>query len=505
MKAFVPVSLSAQHQRLLQRLSDRLEAVTDRQLLLFSAAWVLGGGLVLQLVLLPYVFPQFHWGHGLILDQDSRGFHLYALENAEKIRTVGWSAWEWTPETSVIALASALYVLVWPEPWVVLPVNALLFAAAIWAVRRALAITFDSGAVGLAAVLPFFLYPSFVPIWGQLHRDVNTGAGFCLVLCGLVLAGHKGPRSASFWSALLVALTGTMLILLSRTHAAAVVAAGTVAYAVLVLPTPRVERLRVIIIAAVVVVAAASSISSWSTRFLFTTAPTPPVSASSPVPEAAAAPPASSGATATPAPPPAAESDWSSFQLPRLRRVDRQVRGMNYCLPAPADNIYDKLLYGLCWVREGFVVDSIRLHAASGYDFDVRLRTTGDFVAYGPRALTVALLEPGPGRWLRESTPIGTLGRYLVPFEMTVAYGCFVLAAVFGYRAFRRAEVWALVMFCLTYILFYVTATSQIGTLYRMRAFAFAILVSTALATVFASLNGSMNRSAPRSTAEARP
>ena len=88
---------------------------------------------------------------------------------------------------------------------------------------------------------------------------------------------------------------------------------------------------------------------------------------------------------------------------------------------------------------------------------------------------------------------------------MIVAYGCFVLAAVFGYRAFRRAEVWALLMFCLTYILVFVTATSQMGTLYRMRAFAFGIVVSTALAAVFAGLQGSLNRAAANSRAEARP
>jgi hypothetical protein len=42
------------------------------------------------------------------------------------------------------------------------------------------------------------------------------------------------------------------------------------------------------------------------------------------------------------------------------------------------------------------------------------------------------------------------------------------------------------IAFSLTYIVFYVFATPQLGTVYRMRAFAFAIVISTALAAVIA-------------------
>jgi len=441
------------HNESIQRVFDRLERVSDWQLFAFCMLWVIGGGLSLQFIFLPYVVPHAHWGHGLIAGQDSVGFHLAAVETAHKIRVQGWSAWELTPVNYSIALASAIYAVTYPEPWVVLPVNGALFGIVIVAVRRLLAVTFDSRATGLVGVTPFFVFPSFVPIWGQLHRDLNTGAGLSLVLCGLVLAAHKRREAPGILRCSAIALAGVGLIWLSRSYALAIVAAGTVVFAAVALLTRGCERVRVSVVALVVVLAAMSSTGSWTTRML---------------------PPAGTPAAAT-----EVQTPVAAASVPR---------GRDSCLPVPGRDIVDRLLYNLCFVREGFVVDSRRFQAGSGYDYEIRLRTARDFIAYGPRAVQVALLEPGPRRWMTETTPVGKLGSYFVPFEMLATYSCLLLAVLVAPKRVARLEVYALVAFCLTYTLFYTFVVAQLGTLYRMRAFALAIVVSTALAALVAQL-----------------
>ena len=49
-----------------------------------TVAWLV------QLVLLPYVFPAWHAGHGLLVGGDWIGFHNTAAAIAQRIRAEGW-------------------------------------------------------------------------------------------------------------------------------------------------------------------------------------------------------------------------------------------------------------------------------------------------------------------------------------------------------------------------------------------------------------------------------
>src|SRR5205085_3144807 len=139
-----------------------------------------------------------------------------------------------------------------------------------------------------------------------------------------------------------------------------------------------------------------------------------PASASIPEPSAEPAPagiprpdghdaiaesPASSSRQAIPAIPatPAGSPEWwASIPFLRLRRIDPRVPTYGSCAPYPSQTIFDKALFSLCHVREGFIGDARRFNAASGIDYDVRLRSQKDFAAYAPRAVGIALLEPLP-------------------------------------------------------------------------------------------------------------
>src|SRR3972149_2847474 len=80
--------------------------------------YTLLAGLLIQLILLPYVFPTMHAGDGLLLGGDWVGFNRLAIELADKIHAQGWSAWELKPDGQPVAgIASIFYFLIAPKPW----------------------------------------------------------------------------------------------------------------------------------------------------------------------------------------------------------------------------------------------------------------------------------------------------------------------------------------------------------------------------------------------------
>ena len=510
------VSIFESLRRSIQRLVARLERVSDGQLFACSILWVVIAGLALQLVVLPYITPFAHAGHGLIANLDSPGFHLMAIEMAETVRTVGfedWGHWQGYDYNYPVAITSLFY-LIYPEPWIQLPFNGVLFGVILVSVRNIVAILADSRGIALASLLPFFIFPSFVLIWGQPHRDLITGTGFSLVLYALALATYSTRKAAWLPALVMLAGVGMGLIWLSRPYALSLVAAATVAFATFAVFGRQSRRGRLLAVTAVVLVAAVVNIKGWTTEVRarvdlssaatvpgvartapaepvrtapaepVRTAPGEPVRTAPAEPEGQAAD--ASAATAARESATASVSDdspsgWSWW--PRSRRVvsSTAVSRAANCFPPPSRTA-DTLLYNLCHVREGMISAAQLAGASSGYDYDIRLRSAEDFVAYTPRALAFGLLEPGPRRWGTERTTLGRLATFFVPFEMITAYAAFLLALLFGRRRLARLHVWAVGAFCITYISIYAFAMPQLGGLYRMRVFAFAVVISTALA-----------------------
>ncbi len=490
----------------LRRLMQWADRVSDWQLFAFTVVWVVGGGLVLQFVVLPYVLPWLHWGHGLIAGMDWTNFHTIAIAKANQIQQDGWRAWEIRPNLQLPAgLASALYVLVYPEPWVVLPINGLFFAVAVTAVRRSVTVVFRSPAVGLCAVTPFFLFFSFVPIWGQLHKDVVSGAALALVLTALVQARQDNRQDASWLWPACTAVAGVWLAWLARPYSVFVLCASTAAFVALGFHGRPVPRRRLAGVAgAVLLISALLNVGPWRDTTAMMKAPVPP-----PQEELALADAGTGVAPRDTLSPRDSEAqsgerdrtgrglgphepEWPwVWRLPRSRMVPPELlfNDMKYntqrCAPNPSEGILDRLLYSVCDYREGFRAGG--LGAGSNHDYELRMRTLEDFVAYSPRALQVALIEPMPNRWGREKTDIGRLASYIVPFEMVVVYGALIAAAIVGRRWLAQRVIWAVLAYCFSYITFFVYTIPNMGTVYRMRAFAISIIVSLALAASVAS------------------
>lgn len=446
--------------------------VSDWTLFAFTLLWVVAGGLALQLMVLPYLLPDLHWGHGLIAGLDWTSFHGIAAAQAKRIGAEGWTAWELRPGGQFPAgLASVLYVLVTPEPWVILPVNGLLFATTVVAVRRLLEVTFGSRSAATIGLLPFFAYLSFVPIWGQIHKDVVSGAGFGLVVMALVAARSKAASTAVAVLVMMSVMGMTMLWLV-RPYAVFLVAGATIVYFVMTISGSSCNRRRLSVVsAAVVACACLSLLESDSNKDLKLVREVPRTMPPSPT-------------EATPLP----MSSW----FPRTRRLDPSVlandRALTYvaCAPPPtsASDVVDRLLFSACLYREGFRISGE--DAGSNHDYDIQMRIPGDYIAYIPRAMQLAVLEPRPARWRTEQSRIGKLATLFVPIEMLMAYGAFAAALLIARRQLFRVDVLAIIACCMTYIAFFVYTTPNMGTVYRMRAYPFAMIVSVALAATLA-------------------
>lgn len=430
----------------------RLEGVSDVRLFGAVAAWVIGGGLLLQLVVLPYVVPSVRARDGLIPRTDATRFHEIALAQASLIRTEGWSAWRAQPyDQAPAGVASAVYVLVYPAPWAMLPINAALFGIAVVATRRTLASMLGSRGVALAAVSPFFVFPSFVPIWGQIHKDIITGAGVLLVLCALELARSGGGGVRWIRNLCAAMLGGVGLIWLGRFYLLAVTLVSAVAFAGVAFLVPQSRRWRMAGIGGLLIVASVVGLTERSrdTR-VFHRART-------------------------------------EERVPAQRMVARppvvQPEG-SPCDPQPDSGAQgpDRMLYRLCRERQEFGARYSR--AASTFDIDRPLRTTEDFIRYFPRALAAGVLVPTPAQWGSARSQIGQLGSVLVPFEMAVAYAVLAWVAVLTVQGRTPNGLWPLLAFCATYILVHVYAVPNVGALYRMRAFTFVTLVCALLGVV---------------------
>jgi hypothetical protein len=172
-------------------------------------------GLAIQLVILPYVFPQLHAGNGLLAGRDWVGFHEQAVAHALRIAEGGWSEFRLRPDgdNAITGIAAFFYYLLWPKPWTLLPLSAAMFATGgvvLFSMVKQLDLE-DNEA--LIAILPYLVFPSALLQYGQIHKDVFCTAGVLVTLWSWVKLLH-GKRKA--WEILpLLAASAIALIVLS--------------------------------------------------------------------------------------------------------------------------------------------------------------------------------------------------------------------------------------------------------------------------------------------------
>lgn len=181
--------------------------------------WVIVTSVLVQFIILPFIIPERYAGHGLIEGGDWVGFYHIALDLADRVREYGWKEWELRPELQAPSgIAAAFFVVSGiDEPYVMLPLNATLFTMAVVELHRILrrAVPSEYAWVG---VIPLVVFPSSIPVFAQLHKDVFSILGIFLVLNSLWLYDLRINSNKAWFSIVVRTFFGLGLIWIVRPY-----------------------------------------------------------------------------------------------------------------------------------------------------------------------------------------------------------------------------------------------------------------------------------------------
>ncbi|MGB9794577.1 hypothetical protein, partial [Caldisericum exile] len=192
--------------------------------LLFSIYYIytLLVGFTIQFFVLPVLFPNTHWGHGLLVNGDWIQFHTEAVELAKKIAKEGWSVWSLQPEPShqsMSGITAFFYALTGIyEPWVMLFYNAFLHATSgvlLYFIYREFEI---SERLSLIFSAIFIIAPTSLTWTTQIHKDGLYIAGILLTMLAIVYS-FKNSIKKNIMSVVLGFIGGVLFWIVGRGYA----------------------------------------------------------------------------------------------------------------------------------------------------------------------------------------------------------------------------------------------------------------------------------------------
>jgi hypothetical protein len=413
--------------------------------------------LFVQLILLPLLFPQWNAGQGILAGGDSLGFHQLAVSLAEKIQTQGWSAWELRPQGQAPSgIAAVFYVLFLPHPWVLIPLYAGLHATAAFVLFKIILRLAKNRVLSFMAVLPFWLYPSAMLWYTQIHKDGYLIAGALLILLAWLRLGDAATwkRWQNVLISLILMFVGAFLAWIVRPYS--------------------VQMMQGISLAIVLLESILFARRFWRREWRLWQALT--AVAVVWVSVAALSPFTVGGINAE-------FSDQSGFAKATRQMASNSNKRLlvsnplflDECNPPPPawrysgwPDFVESKAYSLAITRERFRI--CFPGAASNIDVQVAFHYIGDILLYLPRAAEIAFLSPFPTDWFKAgSLPANTVMRRVSGFEMIGVYLglALLLYAVWRWRA--RLDIWITLIFCSGMMLIYGLVVANVGTLYRFR------------------------------------
>ncbi len=445
-----------------------------------------------QLLIIPVIFPAWHAGNGLLVGGDWVAFHQRAVEMSAMIRTDGWSAWELNPNGWVPAgIAAAFYALLWPQPWVLAPLNAAVHATSALLVIKILSAIKDDRGAAILAALPFAFFPSAMLWYTQIHRDGYSILGMLLFLYGLILIvrlygeNQKKSNIYNVMSGFVIACGGIVITWLIRPYHAVIfqytgllLFLPTCGYLILS-ATKQVMNWKEIIFKIAVFILLLLTISSLTKigdsgkyQRLPQMVSISEITATEATKahESPAAPRILLASAAGTLPTGNIEA---SEKLNIIREEDYTWKRTPW-LPSVIDN----QLYSIAVLRAIYFPISYG-QTASGIDSNVTFHSARDFVIYLPRALQISFLAPFPRMWLGEgSLEATTFFRRISAFEMIFIY-LMLVPLLYGLWLWRKKlELLIVFLFCTIMMLPIVYSTPNVGTIYRYRYGFLMLLIS---------------------------
>lgn len=425
-----------------------------------TVVFVTVGGLLLQWVVLP--LTPWYFGDGLMTGGDWIGFHQLAVALAGEVTEKGWTAWVPRVDGQAPAsVAAAIYAVTGVHhPSVLLPFHGLLYGAATVTLLSMAIRLGGNRRIAYLAILPLFVFPSAVPIWGQIHKDIYSLLGVLLLLGFWVELWFCADNFVKItWGRavrelLLVGVAMSLIIFVRPYLGQVVVLASAVvglllSALMLIRMLGKASALRKKSIASYWVLMVVAIVA----QALFVLEIPPAVT--------------QLGTQAT-----HGDKTGPNTQTPSAPPSTPQSIQMEHCKPWSGSDVLpaqlEKQFATLACTRDGFRTGYP--DAGSNIDIEVEFSSVWDVLTYLPRALQIGALAPFPNQWLAGGqSPGGGVMRALIVPEMLVLY--FALIGVFFaiLRPELRIYAFILLVFSLVVILLHAISVTNIGTLYRMR------------------------------------
>lgn len=466
----IQIEVEGSKMRLFRRIHLLLNISSDLNLWLLVFLVTISVILLVQLVLLPFIFPAWHAGDGLLVGGDWIRFHKKAVVVAERINSQGWSAWGmrpmgWFPT----GIAAAVYALTWPKPWTLAPINAAVHATTFLIVMKLLLLFIDKRKVAVVATIPFAFFPSAMLWYTQIHRDSYYILGLVLFIYGLLLITNRMNYNNFAVKGFISSLSGLIMIWLVRPHSLEIFFYTSLLLSILIILS--------------LVIMSCKKILSWKQSLIKLVFLVLLVIIIFPL----------------------KETEGSSKYL-SIPEAITDVELVGEIRVAEADKMHqwsrvtwllekiDNHFYSMALLRT--VIFPIRFgEAASSIDFDVSFYSINDFIFYLPRALQIAFLAPFPVDWFQEGGHASTtFFRRVSAFEMVFTY-LMLLSLSYGLWIWRKKiEMYILILFCTIMLLPIVYSVPNMGTVYRYRYGYIMLLVSLGVIAFFQFLQDLQNK-----------
>ncbi len=459
-------------------------------------------GLLLQLLILPYVFPQFHAGNGMVAGRDWVGFHDLAAVMAQKIELNGWTEFLFRPDgdNAIAGVTSFFYVLFGPHPWTLLPLNGALFATGWAALFSTLKLLDLDDNKAIIATLPYLLFPSALLQYGQIHKDVFCTSGLLVILWSWVGLLHEDRKSQQILPLIAASAVALVIISVFRPYLIRPLLGlgmflflwclARAAWQLVVSQRERVEHRhqRDLIfnaksIAILVVLNALTygvSISYFDLRFEPGSIQDGKVKFFVPIASAGLSAPVRSRSPAQ-----ALHTDSKDLEA-IIAKANEECRPVIVLKDgAFLQNAVNRVFLNIAVARAGFT-SARGTTAASNIDVDFDFCQAEDLIRYIPRALQIGLFAPFPSSWfMLDRRNSSSMEVYISAVEMSFCYIAYfgLLYWLVSYRRWRLAFV-VPIGFSLGMTLLLGLTVANVGTLYRMRFPYAMIFVSVGMAGI---------------------
>lgn len=404
---------------------------TSMQLFFFTFFYVIVSGLLIQCLILPYVFPGLHAGDGLLKGMDTAGFHHEALELLAKMNVNGWSVWSLRPEgmNSPPGMMAALYYLLGPKPYFLLPLNGLFWGvtAVIWyAIFQCIFPKNEKW--NLIPVLLMIILPSSFQWTTQFLKDLPGIAGMSLFFYAFIYSmteKYEDSQIKQLLKILTSLLLGTFLIWIVRPYLLQFVVAASFAVFPVVAMAYFTKKISYKIMGTVSLVILMTLLLNYVGNSVFRV---------------------------------------------KDHRHDRLNLAVPIAMPAAQINLFNLGVIRLQQIRNGYCNHKGKV--GSAIDCDVNMANVMEAIVYLPRALEIALFSPFPNMWFAKATnPGGSQMRLVAGMEMSIAYMIFAftfMLLISGRVKLTLPMILAMI-YLLTPLLIQTYGNPEIGTLYRMR------------------------------------